>query len=221
MLLLHNRYTHEPINVAWYRPTSDESANSGSLDMTQRPDKTGNAAAPATSTLRFFPLRPKRPRVIPLPPHRARMTDAPCVACTRTQPTRPAYKTQLRQGHVCSAVLTNSKSSSDGPIESVLMSVFTSDPVTGDAGSSLCVTMWMGTNKRRAVYAETLRRLVSLRMRGVGARGIGSSFCSAIVLLDEGEELEARVRTTRLATLDVTWTAKGRRSRYRSPNVVW
>ena len=55
---------------------------------------------------------------------------------------------------------------------------------------------------------------MSLRMRGVGGRGIGSSFFSVMVLLDEGEEVEARVRTTRLATLDAMRTAKGRRSRY-------
>lgn len=106
----------------------------------------------------------------------------------------------------------------------MLISELMDDPVTGsrgDAGSSLCVMTWMGTNTRRAVYAETLRRLVILWMRGVGGWGVGSSFCSAMVLLDEDEGVGARVRTTRLATLDVTWTAKGRRSRYRSPNVVW
>ena len=135
----YSRYAHEPINVAWYLPTSDESANSGSLDMTQRPDKTGNAAAPATSLARLFPLKPERPPVAPLPFHRARITDAPSVACTNTQPTRPAYKIQLRKGHVCSAVLTNSKSSSDGPRASV-SSEFMEGPVRGDAGNSLCVT---------------------------------------------------------------------------------
>lgn len=41
--VLHSRYTQEPIKVTWYRLTTDDIANAGSLENTQRPVSADNA----------------------------------------------------------------------------------------------------------------------------------------------------------------------------------
>ncbi|KIO12141.1 hypothetical protein M404DRAFT_19989 [Pisolithus tinctorius Marx 270] len=58
--VLHSRYTQEPIKVTFYHLTTDNNANAGSLENTQRPVGANNAATAAmTAALLLFLESPR------------------------------------------------------------------------------------------------------------------------------------------------------------------